>query len=116
MASISVGAAIGAGYGLVRRQPLTVLAWGVLPTLLQFVTLALLAPVYLALYGGMFASIAAGGPATPPSGLSPQVLQFQGLAPLGARLPGPQGRHVRGVRLSGAGRLPERPRGGHVDR
>jgi hypothetical protein len=49
MAEISVGAAVGAGFGLIRRKPLTVLAWGVVPMLITAVIYAVLAPAYFAM-------------------------------------------------------------------
>ena len=77
MAKINVGAAIGAGFGLIRRRPLTVLAWGVLPVVLQTAVLLLLAPNLIPFYAQLFQAMAAGGvpaPITPPAGL----MQMQG--------------------------------------
>ena len=73
MAQISIGAAVGAGFGLIARRPLAVLAWGVIPVLLQAATLALVAPLYISMLG----NLAAGGGATPPT-FGPQILQFEG--------------------------------------
>jgi len=77
MAQISVGAAIGAGFGLIGRRPLSVLVWGLVPTLLQLVALAMLAPMYL----GMIGAMAAGGTPTQ-SMMTPQYAQMQGLVQL----------------------------------
>ncbi len=48
MADINVGAAIGSGFGLIRRRPVSVLAWGAIPALVQIAAFALLAPVFIA--------------------------------------------------------------------
>jgi hypothetical protein len=83
MARISVGAAIGAGFGLIRRQPLSVVAWGVIPVAMQVATIAVLAPLYASIYGGMFSSMAAGGPPTlPMATMSPHLAQMEGIGQL----------------------------------
>jgi hypothetical protein len=80
MARISAGAAIGAGFGLIRRRPLTVLAWGLGPTLLQALSFSLLAPFYLNYFG----RLANGGlgAAQAPGAIMPQMMQMQGLSQL----------------------------------
>jgi hypothetical protein len=78
MAQINVGAAIGAGFGLIRRQPFSVLAWGLLPVLLQVGFFAALAPMYAAMLG-QFSQASGGAPPSPPTG---QFLQFEGLGQL----------------------------------
>ena len=83
MAEISVGAAIGAGFGLIRRRPLSVLIWGAALFGLQLAALLLFAPLYLAVYGAMIQGAAAGGGTAPIAALqSPQVTALSGLAQL----------------------------------
>jgi hypothetical protein len=55
MAEISVGSAIGAGFELIGKRPLTVLTWGLVRVGLVAVILALYAPTLI----GVFAEIAA---------------------------------------------------------
>jgi len=83
MAQIAVGAAIGAGFGLIRRRPLTVLAWGALRAIVLALVIALLAPLYLAMFGA-FAQAAQAGSNTPPnmSAIAPQMMATSGLAQL----------------------------------
>ncbi|HEX4095882.1 MAG TPA: hypothetical protein VHX64_04090 [Caulobacteraceae bacterium] len=57
MAEISVGAAIGSGFGLITRKPLTVLAWGAL----QVGPLLLLIPVYIAFISSVLPRLADAG-------------------------------------------------------
>ena len=75
MAQISVGRAVGAGFGLIARRPLSVLAWGLLPTVLQVIALVLIAPAYISMAGAM----ASGGSLL---AAQPQLMQVQGLAQL----------------------------------
>jgi hypothetical protein len=83
VAKINVGAAIGAGFGLIGRRPVSVVSWGLLPMALQAVTLLLLAPFYLSFYAPLLQSISAGGgppavPVQPPA----QLLEMEGLGQL----------------------------------
>lgn len=83
MAQIEVGAAIGSGFGLIRRRPLSVLTWGLLPTALQGAVIALLAPMYLAMFGSILHSAQSGGAAPPDtSAFVPQMMGAYGLAQL----------------------------------
>jgi hypothetical protein len=83
MADISVGAAVGAGFGLIRRRPLSVLAWGAVVVGLQLIAFALFAPAYLGIYAAMFQSLANGsGPLPTEAMLSPQAQQMQGFLQL----------------------------------
>jgi hypothetical protein len=82
VSQISVGAAIGAGFQLIRRRPLAVLAWGAPPALLQIATIALLAPYYVAIYGPLLGQISGGGAPAAPAGASPQIFQMQAVAQL----------------------------------
>jgi hypothetical protein len=80
MGKISVGAAVGSGFGLIARRPVSVIVWGLVPLLLQLAAIALLAPLYLAMIAQV--SAAAGGASPSTATLSPAVLQLQGMAQL----------------------------------
>lgn len=83
MAQIAVGAAIGAGFGVIRRTPLSVLAWGALPAILQALAIALLAPMYLTMFGAI-ANAARSGSTAPPdmTAFQGQVMATSGLVQL----------------------------------
>ena len=78
MNEISVGAALGEGFGLIRRRPLSVLTWGGLHALLTLVAWSLYGPVYLAF---LTRTVAGGGAASAqdPAMLA-QMMQMQGLS------------------------------------
>jgi len=59
--AISIGGAIGSGFGLIRRRPVTVIIWGGVRTALSVATLALMLPFY----GAIFARFAHAGPPAP---------------------------------------------------
>lgn len=82
MAQISVGAAIGAGFGLIRRRPLAVLAWGALPAILQAMAIALIAPVYIGMLGAIMRSGQTGAAPPDPSAIMPQMMVTSGLVQL----------------------------------
>ena len=83
MSGISVGAALGEGFGLIRRRPLAVLAWGAILVGLQVATFALFAPYYLAVYGAIFESLAQGAGPLPVAALSsPEIRRMQSLLQL----------------------------------
>jgi hypothetical protein len=91
MSEISVGSAIGAGFSLIGRKPLTVLAWG----LVRVGFVALLAAIYAPAMLGMFSAMASFGPTPPPDAFSqailPHLLVMQGagaLAQIGGLLVG----------------------------
>lgn len=77
MATISVGAAIGEGFSLIRRQPGAVALWA----LLAFGFLALRAALYAPFYGALFAQMAHGARSANGSpdiqALLPQLQQMQ---------------------------------------
>jgi hypothetical protein len=75
MAMISIGDALGEGFGLIRRRPLTVLAWGAVRTLFTAGVFSLMAPVYVSMFSQM-AARARGGVAPPPDMAT--VMQLQG--------------------------------------
>jgi hypothetical protein len=82
MAEISLGAAVGAGFELIRRRPVSVLVWGAVLVGLQLLALALFAPLYMAVYGAMLQGMANGGPPDVASLATPQVRSLQGLSQL----------------------------------
>jgi len=83
MSGISVGAALGEGFGLIRRRPLAVLAWGAVLVALQVATFALFAPYYMAVYGAIFESLAQGTGPLPVAALnSPEIRRMQSLQQL----------------------------------
>ena len=49
MAELSIGDAVGAGFGVIRRRPVAVLMWGLLQTAMLGAMLVVLAPMYLAM-------------------------------------------------------------------
>jgi hypothetical protein len=79
MADISVGAAIGAGFSLIRRRPLAVLAWGAVPIVVQVAAFSLLAPYYVSLFGEMFRAAQA-GQAPAAAGMPPEMFTLQALS------------------------------------
>jgi hypothetical protein len=80
MADLSIGDAVGAGFGLIRRKPLTVIAWGLARMAFSGVVIALYAPFYLLLFG-MLARRAVSGPASPTDmqAFTAQAMQYQAL-------------------------------------
>jgi hypothetical protein len=72
MAEIAVGGAINEGFSLIRRQPGSVLLWGLARMALAGVVIALYAPVYVALYQ---AARSGAGPAAFQA--NPQIMQMQ---------------------------------------
>lgn len=64
MASFSIGEAYGAGFGLIGRRPMSVLAWGVVGTVLQLLPTALMlaiaGPSIMEAWGDMVAGSMAG--------------------------------------------------------
>jgi hypothetical protein len=82
VAKIQVRAAIVAGVGLIRRRPLSMLAWGVLPVLLQVATLLAVAPIYLTLFGPALQAMGGYHPGVAPPPPPTQSFQLQGLVQL----------------------------------
>jgi hypothetical protein len=78
MADINVGAAIGSGFGLIRKRPLSVLAWGAIPALIQVAVFALLAPILIAAIS-QATSIATNDAASPAPSLGPMLLMQGGI-------------------------------------
>ena len=85
MADISVGDAVGAGFALIRRRPVSVLIWGAVLVGLQVVGFALFAPFYAAFYAAIMQGVASGGGGPAPAAAmlqSPQMQAMQGLTQL----------------------------------
>jgi len=78
MAVIAIGDALGAGFDLIRRRPLAVLAWGAVQTAFTAGYMAAIAPFYLIIFG-QFAAGAARGE-TPSTQTLAQMMQFEGLS------------------------------------
>ena len=79
MTTISIGDAIGEGFGLIRRRPLVILAWGALHVGWSFATTALMWPS-LAGFTQNMRNIRAGqaaSPATAMANLAP-MMQMEG--------------------------------------
>jgi hypothetical protein len=76
MAEIAVGGAINEGFSLIRRHPGAVLVWGVTQVVIAGATVALYAPVYLAL----FAAARSGAGPSAFSAMNPQIMQMQSLS------------------------------------
>jgi hypothetical protein len=77
MARIAVGEALEEGFLLIRRRPLSVLAWGAVRTLLVAGTFSAMAPFYVTLFAQM-ANRARAGVTTPPDLSS--MMQMQSLS------------------------------------
>lgn len=77
MNDISVGASLGEGFAVIRRRPLSVLAWGGVQLLLTALTWSLYGPVYIGLVGRVAAS--GGKPPSQDPALMAQMMQMQGL-------------------------------------
>jgi hypothetical protein len=80
MAEISIGNAVGAGFHLIRRQPLVVATWGLAGLLVTGVTWSTFGPIYASLFGEMLRNGGAGAnPMTSPLFVE-QMRQVQGLS------------------------------------
>jgi hypothetical protein len=81
MSQISIGAAIGSGFGLVGRRPVSVLVWGLPTVALGAVAIWLLAPLYAAMISAAISQAQSGG-ASPAQGLGmlgPQAVMTSSL-------------------------------------
>ena len=77
---IGIDAAVLSGFRLIRREPLAVLAWGLVYVLFNLACFALFAPVYLNAFAN--ARAMAGAAAAGPSALTADALRIQGLGML----------------------------------
>jgi len=75
MAEVSIGDAIGAGFQLIRRQPLAVMAWGLAGLLTSAVTLGIFGSVYVGMIGAFLHSGGTVNPMTSPD----MIQQVQGM-------------------------------------
>ena len=66
MAEISIGEAVGEGFGLIAKRPVTILVWGLARVAIAAGVFAVMAPLYLGVFG-QIASQAATGVSTPPN-------------------------------------------------
>jgi hypothetical protein len=81
MSQISIGSAVGAGFGLIGRKPLTVLAWGVVQLAYVAALFALCAPMVIALIATA-AQQSQSGEMTPDAmreTMMPQFMALQGV-------------------------------------
>lgn len=65
MAELSIGAAVGSGFELIRHRPLEVLAWGLVYTAFLLAMFAMLAPTYAGMFSQMLAASRSGVETTP---------------------------------------------------
>lgn len=79
MNDVSVGGALGAGFDLIRRRPLSVLTWGLLQAAITGLAWALYLPAYLSIISRIVAK-GAGAGAAPDPALLAQMMQMQGLS------------------------------------
>jgi hypothetical protein len=77
MAAISIGDAIGEGFGLIRRRPVSVLTWGAARTVFSFSVVALMAPIFMTMFTGALSAAKTGG--APPTAELASIMQLQGL-------------------------------------
>jgi hypothetical protein len=80
MAELSVGAAVGEGFALIRRSPATVLIWGLAQVGLAAVVFAVLSPIYIAMFDAFRAGANGAGPEALQTTMNPAVMQTQGLS------------------------------------
>ena len=78
MTELSIGAAVGSGFELIRRRPLSVLAWGMVQVAVTAGNFALMAPFYASLFSQVASAARTGAPATPE--LLGGMMQMQGLS------------------------------------
>ncbi|HEY5288724.1 MAG TPA: hypothetical protein VIJ59_01695 [Caulobacteraceae bacterium] len=75
MTTISIGDAIGEGFGLIRRRPLAILGWGLARVAFTAATLSLMAPFYLETFRAAAARASGGAAAAPPDLSSMMAMQ-----------------------------------------
>lgn len=82
MSGISVGAALGEGFGLIRRRPVSVLAWGAILVGVQVAGYLLFAPYYLSVFGALLEGATQSGGGALQALASPDMQQVRGLQQL----------------------------------
>src|SRR5579859_5389069 len=75
MAELSIGDAVGAGFGVIRRRPVAVLIWGLLRMAMLGAMLVVMAPMYLAMVAEVAKNAGAGHAPTPDVA---SMMQMQG--------------------------------------
>jgi hypothetical protein len=76
MAGISIGDAVGAGFGVIRRRPVAVLIWGLLQMAMLGAMIAVMAPMFVALFAEVAKNAGAGQAPTPDM---TSIMQMQGI-------------------------------------
>lgn len=87
MARFSIGEAVGEGFGLIKRRPLSVFVWGLLTILPAAASMGVMLPMMESISGSMIEVAAEGESASTgmPDGMMAHMMQLQGiLAPLNA--------------------------------
>lgn len=79
MAELSIGAAVGSGFELIRHRPLPVLAWGLVYTAFILAGFAMMAPAYAGTFTRMLAAARSGVQTTPDLG---NAMRMQGVSTL----------------------------------
>jgi len=86
MAEISIGGAVGSGFGIITRRPGAVLLWGALQVGFVAAMFGLMAPMFATIFhaaqqgAAAQASGAAAPPPPDPTAMMPQMIMFQGLS------------------------------------
>jgi hypothetical protein len=75
MAELSIGDAVGAGFGVIRRRPAAVLIWGLLQTVMLGAMVAVMTPTYLAMFAEFAKNAGASHAPTPDVA---NMMQLQG--------------------------------------
>lgn len=87
MAGFSIGTAVGEGFGLIRRRPLSVFVWGLLTILPAVAAAGVMLPMMESMMGSMIqvGSQGEAGPGEMPDAMMAQMMQLQAvMAPLNA--------------------------------
>jgi hypothetical protein len=81
MTQISIGAAIGSGFGLVGRRPVSVLIWGLPAVALSVLAIWLLAPLYATMISAAISQAQSGASGPPPgfAAFGPQAVMTSSL-------------------------------------
>ena len=74
MGELSIGDAVGAGFGVIRRRPVAVLIWGLLQAAMLGAMIVVVAPTFLAMFAE-FARNAGAGRAPAPDMMNMMRLQ-----------------------------------------
>ena len=80
MAEISIGDAVGSGFGLIRSRPLAVFVWGGVKTAFLAGFFALMAPMYVAMFTQIAHQAASGAAAAPNPAALAGMMQYQSLS------------------------------------